>query len=76
MGRACAGGDLQLGGFGSLLLTCLAVTSPWELSTRVVGDSGAAKARDSRHDDHGKDGHPHYSTLACIQITLHVLIQA
>ena len=55
-GRAWDGGDLQQSGFGALLLARSAVTSPWELGTRVVGNSGVAKARDSRCDDHGGDG--------------------
>lgn len=41
---AWAGGDLQQRGFGAQLLTHAAVSSPWELGTGVVGDSGAAKS--------------------------------
>lgn len=53
---AWAGGDLQQRGFGAQLLTHAAVTSPWELGTGVVGDSGAAKVRDSGYDDRGEGG--------------------
>lgn len=68
-----AGGDIQQRDFGALLLACLAATSQRDLGTSVVGDSGVAKACDSRCE---KGQHLLILTTPLCPAPSHDLIQA